>query len=92
MNTARSTPSLRDHDIVTMVMQRISASQFKARCLALLDDVALTGEEIVVTKRGRPVARLVSVEEPKPLAGSVSFLVSDDELVAPLDVRWDAQS
>lgn len=76
---------------MTMVMQQISASQFKARCLSLLDDVALTGEEVVVTKRGRPVARLVAIEEPRPLAGSVTFRVSDDELLAPLDVAWDAQ-
>lgn len=81
---------IHDHANVTMVMQ-ITASQFKARCLALLDDVALTGEEIVVTKRGRPVARLVAIDEPEPLAGSVTFHVSDDELVAPLDVAWDAQ-
>jgi prevent-host-death family protein len=74
-----------------MVMQLISASQFKARCLALLDDVALTGEEIVVTKRGRPVARLVAIDEPQPLEGSVTFHVSDDALIAPLDVAWDAQ-
>lgn len=78
--------------MVTMVMQTLSASQFKARCLALLDDVALTGEEIVVTKRGRPVARLVAVDEPRPLAGSVTFHASDEELLAPLDVAWDAQS
>jgi prevent-host-death family protein len=77
---------------MTMVMHVITASQFKAHCLSLLDDVALTGEEIVVTKRGRPVARLVGIDEPKPLAGSVTFHVSDDELIAPLDVTWDAQS
>lgn len=75
-----------------MVMQLITASQFKAHCLSLLDDVALTGEEIVVTKRGRPVARLVAIDEPKPLAGSISFHVSDDELLAPLDDAWDAES
>jgi prevent-host-death family protein len=79
-----------DHGNVTMVMQTISASQFKARCLALLDDVALTGEEIVVTKHGRPVARVVAVEEPTQLSGSVMFHVGDDELVAPIDVAWDA--
>lgn len=76
---------------MTMVMQTIPASQFKARCLALLDDVALTGEEIVVTKRGRPVARLVAVAEPRGLEGSVAFNVSDDELIAPLDPAWDAE-
>jgi prevent-host-death family protein len=73
-----------------MVMQTISASQFKARCLALLDDVALTGEEIVVTKHGRAVARVVAIGEPAPLTGSVTFLVADDELLAPIDVAWDA--
>ncbi len=83
---------LHDHANVTMVMQLITASQFKAHCLALLDDVALTGEEIVVTKRGRPIARLVAIDEPKPLAGSVSFLVSDDDLLAPLDGTWGAES
>lgn len=84
--------TIRDHDNLTMVMQSIPASQFKARCLSLLDDVALTGEEIVVTKRGRPVARLVAIEEPAPLAGSVAFHVSDDELIAPLGVAWDAHA
>ncbi|MFP5405485.1 MAG: type II toxin-antitoxin system Phd/YefM family antitoxin [Gammaproteobacteria bacterium] len=40
-------------------MQRtIQASEFKARCLALMDDVARTGEVLVVTKNGRPVAEL----------------------------------
>jgi len=81
-----------DHANVTMVMQLVSASNFKAHCLALLDDVALTGEEVVVTKRGRPVARLVAIDAPHPLAGSVTFHASDDELVAPLDVAWDALS
>ncbi|HEX4363638.1 MAG TPA: type II toxin-antitoxin system Phd/YefM family antitoxin [Solirubrobacteraceae bacterium] len=68
----------------------VSASQFKARCLAMLDEVAATGEQIVVTKRGRPVARVVAMEQPEGLGGSVTYHVSDDELVAPLDERWDA--
>ena len=77
---------------MTMVMstRTVSASQFKAKCLGMLDEVAATGEEIVITKRGRPVARVLSAEEPASLRGSVSFNVSDDELIAPLDVEWDA--
>lgn len=54
--------------------------------------VSATGEEIVVTKRGRPVARVVAAEEPSSLRGSVSFHVSDDELVEPLLVDWDAST
>jgi prevent-host-death family protein len=73
-----------------MVMKRVSASAFKARCLAILDEVAETGEEVEITKRGRPVARVVAVEQPRSLAGSVEFLVEDDDLIAPVDVDWDA--
>jgi prevent-host-death family protein len=68
----------------------ISASQFKARCLALLDQVAEGGGEIVVTKRGRPVARVVPVEEGASLEGSVTYNVSDEELLAPIAVDWEA--
>ena len=51
----------------------IAAGEFKARCLALLDRVAATGEALVVTKRGRPVARVVPARAPNPpsLRGSV---------------------
>ena len=39
-------------------MQTIQASEFKAKCLALMDDVARSGEVLVVTKNGRPIAEL----------------------------------
>lgn len=39
-------------------MHTIQASEFKAKCLALMDTVAATGETWVVTKSGRPVAEL----------------------------------
>lgn len=70
-------------------MKRITATQFKARCLALLDEAA-TGEEIIVTKHGRPVARVVAAETPADLSGSVTFHVDDDAFVAPLDEEWEA--
>lgn len=38
----------------------LSASAFKARCLALMDEVERTGEPIIITKYGRPVAQLAS--------------------------------
>ncbi len=78
---------------MTMVTKRhVPAGQFKAQCLALLDEVASTGRPLVVTKRGRPVAEVVPVEPPKSLAGSVEILVSEEELIAPIDERWDAES
>jgi prevent-host-death family protein len=65
-------------------MRTIPATRFKAECLQLLDDVAESGETIIVTKRGKPVARLLPLEPPESLEGSVTFLVDDEEFIAPL--------
>jgi prevent-host-death family protein len=75
---------------MTMVKKpaSIPAGEFKARCLALLDRVAETGEELVVTKRGRPVARLLPVEPPPPLRGSV---VWEGDLISPIEEDWAAE-
>ncbi len=67
----------------------IRASDFKATCLALLDEVAETHAEFVVTKYGRPVARLVPVEPAGSVRGSVSFVDPDDDLLST-DEEWDA--
>jgi len=75
---------------MVMTIRTISASRFKAECLAMLDEVAATGEEVVVTKRGRAVARVSPVAQPESLRGSVTFNVSDEELLEPLDVEWNA--
>jgi len=76
---------------MVMKPKTLAAGRFKAQCLALLDEVARTGQPIVVTKRGKAVARLVPLEEvpPKSLAGSVLF---DEDLVSPLGEAWDALS
>jgi prevent-host-death family protein len=67
----------------------LSATQFKAECLALLDRVANTREVLVVTKRGKPVAQVVPLPTAKKrsLLGSVQIL---GDIVAPLDELWDA--
>jgi prevent-host-death family protein len=79
---------------MTMVMKdtSISASSFKARCLALFDEVATNGTSFVVTKRGKPVARVAPIEPPRSLVGSVKYLVSDNELIAPLGEPWHAET
>ncbi|MFZ0479427.1 MAG: type II toxin-antitoxin system Phd/YefM family antitoxin [Terriglobales bacterium] len=46
-------------------MKKIAAGEFKIRCLALMEDVRSTRQPIMITKRGKPVAKLVPVEEPK---------------------------
>jgi prevent-host-death family protein len=73
---------------MTMARTReIPAGEFKAKCLALLDDVAVTRQEIVVTKRGRAVAKVVPVEKAPSLRGSV---LQADDIVDPIDVAWKA--
>ncbi|MDX1998465.1 MAG: type II toxin-antitoxin system Phd/YefM family antitoxin [Thermoanaerobaculia bacterium] len=70
----------------------IAAGDFKTRCLALLDEVAITRLPLVVTKRGKPVARLVPVTDDPPadLVGSVRY-ASEEDLLAPVGERWDAE-
>jgi len=52
--------------------RHIKASEFKAKCLSLLDEVRDTGETIVVTKRGKPVAELKPLRRrPKTLYGAL---------------------
>lgn len=85
-----------DHVGMTMTMDpsgaEIAAGRFKAVCLQLLDEVAQTRQPITVTKRGRPVARLVPVDPPTPLFGALAGSVGRyDDLVAPIDEEWDAQ-
>lgn len=72
-------------------MQTIKASVFKAKCLYLMDLVSESNEEIVITKNGKPVSKLV------PYRKSVDSLFglhkdsvkSFDDLVAPTGERWD---
>lgn len=75
--------------------QPIIASRFKERCLALLDQVAETRATYVVTKHGRPVARLVPLDEPSaglPTMGTVALLEDDDEAYFSTEDGWDAAS
>jgi prevent-host-death family protein len=66
----------------------IKAGQFKAKCLELMDLVANRGEEIVITKRGKPVAKLVAVENASTLSpfgfmrGTVEII---GDILAPSD-------
>jgi prevent-host-death family protein len=74
-----------------MAMNRpraVSATEFKARCLGLLERVARTGEPLVVTRRGRPVAKVVPVEVPAPRNLRGSMTVHAD-IVGPILDSWD---
>ena len=74
-------------------MQTIKASEFKAKCLALMDQVKDTEDEIVITKNGKPVSILKAYKElPKTLFGlHKGKIKSHDDLIEPIDVKWDAE-
>ncbi len=80
----------------------VAAGAFKQGCLALIDGVASTREEIVITKRGKPVARLVPLAAPaeqerellRTLRDSAESLPTDSELLEPSSAHsaWHALS
>lgn len=83
-----------DHGHMTSnALSQIPAGRFKATCLKVLDDVAESGIPVTITKRGRPVARLVPVGEAErpalfgALAGTVG---GSTDLIAPVGEEWDA--
>jgi prevent-host-death family protein len=82
---------VRDHGRIAM-KTTIAAGEFKAKCLKLLDEVAETRKPLVITKRGKAVARLVP--EPKgkqKLFGSMKGSVLwEGDIISPIDVEWEA--
>jgi prevent-host-death family protein len=68
----------------------IPAGEYKAHCLALLDKVARTHQPLIVTKRGKPVAKIVPTETRKSrnLLGSVKF---HGDIVKQILDNWDIE-
>ena len=72
----------------------MKASEFKAKCLRLMDEVAESGREIVVTKNGRPTAKLVAYRKaPDAWFGADRGDIQiKGDIVSPIDVEWEADS
>ncbi len=75
-------------------MRKMAAGKFKALCLQIMDEVELRREPVIITKHGRPVAKLVPVDQESPelfgfMKGSV---VSQGDLLAPVGEAWDADA
>ncbi len=68
----------------------VPAEEFKADCLALLDEVARTGCELIVTKRGKPAVKVAPVNDPRPpdLVGSVLW---ENDIISPIEEHWNAE-
>lgn len=73
-------------------MQTVPAGEFKAKCLKLMDIVAQTREELVITKKGVPVAKIVPIQnniDPFGFLKGTVFSQDDLSLLATHD-RWEA--
>ena len=71
----------------------LAASEFKAKCLRLLDQVEEAGDTLVITKRGRPVAKVVPVSSPKcSLRGSWKGRVQIKGEIVHFDTSRDWES
>ena len=74
-----------------MKQVQITASEFKSKCLHLMDEIARDGTELVITKHGKPVSKLVPyVKRPESLFGAAKGkLTIIGDIVSPLDIEWN---
>lgn len=72
--------------------KQVKASEFKAKCLALIDEVAATGRAVVVTKNGKPMADLVPhrTGEKSPFGIWKGKVKIKGDIISPIDVEWNA--
>ena len=72
----------------------IPATEFKATCLALFDEVEATGEKICLTRQGKTIAELVplSVERTIDRPSLVHLFLFIGDIESPLDGEWEAMN
>lgn len=74
-------------------MQTVNASTFKAKCLALMDEVARTGKPLLVTKNGKPIVELrphAGKRPRSPFGMHKGLIAIKGDIVSPIDVEWEA--
>jgi prevent-host-death family protein len=73
------------------VMTSMGAGEFKGKCLQLLDDVAAKREPLVITKFGKPVARIMPMPPAMKLRGALKgSVLFEGDIVSPLENEWEA--
>jgi prevent-host-death family protein len=85
-------PATKKMPVKSKKSSSLPASKFKAQCLKLMDEVRDRRCEIVITKRGKPVAKLVPVEDKQPdifgyMKGTITI---HGDIVGPTGEVWDA--
>lgn len=67
-------------------MKTIAAAKFKAQCLRIMDEVQNRREPVLITKKGRPVAKLVPAGPPKNIFGALRGVI---EIVGDIESPAD---
>jgi prevent-host-death family protein len=67
------------------------AGEFKAKCLAVLDEVKRSRQSVLVTKRGKPVARVVPVEGETTASSLQDSVLLDEDIVTPMRDLWQTK-
>jgi prevent-host-death family protein len=72
---------------------KVPAAAFKANCLQLMSRVAKTHDKVIITKRGKPIAQLTSVDEaPESLFGYMKGTVTvKGNIVSPITESWSVR-
>lgn len=74
------------------MVNTIKAGEFKAKCLAIMDEVARSRNPVIVTKHGKPVVKIIPAEEidknRKPLKGCVVYM---GDVISPVGEQWEAE-
>ena len=74
---------------MVMKNRRIGAAEFKAKCLGILDEVSRHRRSVVIEKLGKPIARLVPMDDAAEgdLEGSI---LREGDIVSPVGDDWEA--
>lgn len=75
-------------------VMKMSAAEFKAKCLKIMDQVNSYHNEVVITKHGKPIAKLVpySAKPARSLFGYLKDSITiNDDITKPIDIKWNAE-
>lgn len=72
--------------------EKIAAGKFKAQCLYIMEQVRLKGRRFIITKRNKPVAKLVPIQEKQDsvFGKFKGTVVITGDIVSPIDEEWNA--
>ena len=76
-----------------LIMQTMAISDFKAHALKVLDKISTSKESVIVTKRGKPLARVIPFQQMKKKNSPGKLIeakIFEGDILSPIDEKWDA--